>query len=203
MNADLIFSPHILLVLYACIAMLLFCLFNFLFSINLTRPVVIFLGFCFIGVGVFGHITFLDMLELCRKLEASGKVSLDVLLRFERYHLVFAYMFPFISGAIGTNVISDALLKHHTYERSFSLFQFLKDILQCVLMPIGFVLGIVICIFWFIYFSISSIRRLLHSKIPRTRRWMYMKTLKFSIISRNYFHSLRSSLKKTGFDDTY
>ncbi|CNF43473.1 Uncharacterised protein [Yersinia intermedia] len=53
MNIDFMFSPPILLFLSACIAMLLFCLFNFLISFNLTRPIVFMLGLCFIGVGVF------------------------------------------------------------------------------------------------------------------------------------------------------
>ncbi|MFW8695939.1 hypothetical protein ACOI9Y_35760, partial [Mesorhizobium japonicum] len=87
-------------------------------------------------------------LERCRELEASGNVSQDVLSRLERYNLVFAYMLPFVSGAIGTNVISDALLKHHTYERSFSILQFLQDLAQVFLMPIGLFIGIVISIFW-------------------------------------------------------
>lgn len=202
MNIDFMFSPPILLFLSACIAMLLFCLFNFLISFNLTRPIVFMLGLCFIGVGVFGHITFLDMLERCRELEASGNVSPDVLSRFERYYLVFAYMLPFISGAIGTNVISDALLKHHTYEHSFSLFQFLRDFAQFFLIPIGLALSIVACIFWLIHLSIASIRCLLRSELPRAWRWMYLKILKLSIITRNNLRSVRGSLKEPSPGDT-
>ena len=202
MNIDFMFSPPILLSLSACIAMLLFCLFNILISSNLTRPVVCMLGLCFIGVGVFVHITSLDMLERCRELEASGNVSANVLSRFERYYLVFAYMLPFISGSIGTNVISYALLKHHTYERSFSLLQFIQDLAQIILMPIGLALGIVGSLFWFIHFSITSVRRLLSSKLPRACRWINLKVLKLSIITRNNFRSVRGSLKEPDPGDT-
>lgn len=202
MNLDFLFSPPILLVLSACLAMFLFCLFNFLISFSLTRPVVFTLGLCFIGVGVFGHITFLDMLERCRELEASGNVSQDVLSRLERYYLVFAYMLPFISGAIGTNVISDALLKHHTYERSFSIFQFLQDLAQVFLMPIGLVIGIVISIFWLIFLPIAPVRRLLRFMLPRTWRWIYLRIFKLSIITRNNIRSVRGSLKEPAPDDT-
>lgn len=202
MNIDFMFSPPILLSLSACIAMLLFYLFNILISSNLTRPVVCMLGLCFIGVGVFVHITSLDMLERCRELEASGNVSANVLSRFERYYLVFAYMLPFISGSIGTNVISDALLKHHTYERSFSLLQFIQDLAQIILMPIGLAIGIVGSLFWFIHFSITSVRRLLSSKLPRACRWINLKVLKLSIITRNNFRSVRGSLKEPGPGDT-
>ncbi len=200
MNIDFMFSPPILLSLSACIAMLLFCLFNILISSNLTRPAVCMLGLCFIGVGVFAHITSLDMLDRCRELEASGHVSANVLARFERYYLVFAYMFPFISGSIGTNVISDALLKHHTYERSFSFFQFIQDLAKIILMPIGLAMGIVGSLLWFIYFSTTSIRRLLSSKLPRACRWITLKFLKLSIISRNNFRSVRGSQKEPGPD---
>lgn len=202
MNIDFLFSPPILLFLSASIAMLLFCLFSFLMSFNLTRPVVLMLGLCFIGVGVFGHITFLDMLERCRELEASGNVSPGVLSRFERYHLVFAYMLPFISGAIGTNVISDVLLKHHTYERSFSLLQFLKELAQIVLIPIALAVGIAVSIFGLIHFSITYVRRLLSLELPRIWRWVYLKILKLSIITRNNFRSVRGSTKEPDPGDT-
>jgi hypothetical protein len=196
MNLDLLFSPSVLLALSACLAMLLFCLFNFLISFNLTRPVVFTLGLCFIGVGLLGHITFLDMLERCRDLAASGNVSKDVLPRLERYYLVFAYMLPFISGAIGTNVISDALLKHHTYERSFSASQFLQDLAQVLLIPVGLVIGVIVATFWLILWPIAPVRRLLSSVLPRTWRWTHLKTLKLSIIARNNIRSRRCGLKE-------
>lgn len=202
MNLDFMFSPPILLVISACLAMFLLCLFNFLISFSLTRPVVFALGLCFIGVGVFGHITFLDILERCRELEASGNVSQDVLSRLERYYLVFAYMLPFVSGAIGTNVISDALLKHHTYERSFSILQFLQDIAQIFLIPIGLFIGIVISIFWLLLLPIAPARRLFRSMLPRTWRWIYLRIFKFSIITRNNIRSVHGSLKEQAPDDT-
>ncbi|MEC4560634.1 hypothetical protein [Pseudomonas inefficax] len=201
MNLDFLFSPPILLVLSACLAMLLFCLFNFLVSFNLTRPVVFMLGLCFIGVGVFGHIAFLDVLERCRELQSSGNVSQDVLSRLERYHLVFAYMLPFVSGAIGTNVISDALLKHHTYERPFRTLQFLQDLAQVFLMPIGLVIGIVVSIFWLVLLPIAPARHLLRSMLPKTWRWIFLRIFKLSIITRNNIRSVRGSLKPAP-DDT-
>ncbi|WP_264312443.1 hypothetical protein [Pseudomonas putida] len=201
MNFDFLFSPPILLVLLACLAMFLFCLFNFLISFNLTRPVVFMLGICFIGAGVFGHIVFLDMLERCKELQASGNVSQDVLSRLERYHLVFAYMLPFVSGAIGTNVISDALLKHHTYERSFSTLQFLQDLTKVLLMPVGLVIGIVISIFWVVLLPIAPARRLLRSILPKAWRWIFLRVFKLSIITRNNISSMRGSLNPAP-DDT-
>lgn len=201
MNLDFLFSPPILLILSACLAMLLFYLFTFLISANLTRPVVFMLGLCFIGIGVFGHIYFLDMLERCRQLQASGNVSQDVLSRLERYQLVFAYMLPFVSGAIGTNVISDALLKHHTYERPFSILQFLQDVAQIFLMPVGLIFGIVITIFWLVLLPITPARRLLRSMLPKIWRWMFLRIFKLSIITRNNIRSVRGSLKPAH-DDT-
>jgi len=202
MNFDFMYSPPVLLPLSACLAMVLFCLVSSLLSLSLTRPVVFMFGLCFIGVGIFGHITFLDMLERCRELEASGNVSKDVLSRLERYYLVFAYMFPFISAAIGTNVISDALLKHHTYERSFSLFEFLKDLVQAVLIPVGLVVGVVVLIFWLIFLPVAPVRRILRCVLPRVGRWIYLRFLKLSIIARSNIRSLRGSLREPGPDDT-
>ncbi len=200
MNLDFLFSPPILLFLSACLAMLLFCLFNLLISFSLTRPTVLMLGLLFIGVGVFGHIAFLDMLDRCRELEASGNVSQDVLSRLERYHLVFAYILPFISGAIGTNVISDALLKHHTYERSFSILQFLQDLAQVFWVPIGLVAGAIISIFLFVIFLMISVNRLLRTMLPSVWRCVYLKIFKISIITRNNIRSVRGSLKEPDSD---
>lgn len=154
MNFDFMFSPTILLTLAGGIIMLLFCLFSFLIDFKLTRPIVFMCGGVFIGVGVLGHITFIEILEHCKELATSGNVSRDVLSRLERYHLIFTYILPFISGAIGTNVISDALLKHQTYERSFSFIQFVRDCAEIFLVLIGLVLGVFLYIFlWRVYIS--------------------------------------------------
>ncbi|MBA1323407.1 hypothetical protein [Pseudomonas plecoglossicida] len=202
MNLDVLFSPPLLLTLSAGLALILFSLFNLLISSNLTRPTVFTLGIIFIGIGVFGHIYFLDILELCQELAASDKVSQDVLTRLQRYHLVFAYVFPFISGAIGTNIISDALLKHHTYERSFCLVQFLQDLKQILLLPIGLFLGAIVGIFWLILWPINPARRLLRSALPKISRWTYLSFLKISIIARNKLRSGRDSPKEPVSADT-
>ncbi|MEC4024249.1 hypothetical protein VSO52_15815 [Pseudomonas fulva] len=194
MNLDILFSPSILLSFLACLALPLLCLFNCLISSNLTRPVVFMLGICFIGIGVFGHIAFLDMLERCKEWQSSGHVSQNVLSRLERYHLVFAYMLPFVSGAIGTNVISDALLKHHTYERSFSALEFLQDLTKCTLMPVGLVAGVVVSIVWILLLPITPARRLLRSMLPKVWRWIFLKALKLSIIARNNTSSKHDNL---------
>ncbi len=194
MNLDILFSPSMLLFFLACLALPLLWLFNFLISLNLTRPVVFMLGICFIGIGVFGHIAFLDILELCKKWQSSGYVSHNVLSRLERYHLVFAYMLPFVSGAIGTNVISDTLLKHHTYERSFSALEFLQDLTKIVLMPVGLVVGVVISIVWILLLPITPARRLFHSMLPKVWRWIFLKVLKLSIIGRNSISSKHDNL---------
>ncbi|WP_313738526.1 hypothetical protein [Pseudomonas sp.] len=200
MNLDFLFSPSILLALLACLAMLLFCLFSSLISFNLTRPIVFMLGICFIGVGVLGHIAFLDILERCKELQSSGNVSQEVLSRLERYHLVFTYMLPFVSGAIGTNVISDALLKNHNYERSFSTLEFLQDLTKVFLMPVGLVVGIVLTVFWVLLLPITPARRLLHPMLSKTRRWIFLKIFKLSIIARNNISSMRDSLKSASHD---
>ena len=121
-------------------------------------------------------------------------MSHNVLSRLERYHLVFAYMLPFVSGAIGTNVISDTLLKHHTYERSFSALEFLQDLTKIVLMPVGLVVGVVISIVWILLLPITPARRLFHSMLPKVWRWIFLKVLKLSIIGRNSISSKHDNL---------
>lgn len=189
MNFDFMFSPTILLTLAGGIIMLLFCLFFFLIDFKLTRPIVFMCGVVFIGVGVLGHITFIEILEHCKELATSGNVSRDVLSRLERYHLIFTYILPFISGAIGTNVISDALLKHQTYERSFSFIQFVRDCAEVFLVLIGLVLGVFFIFFFGVSILVAFTRNLVFLYFPRIQRWIYLKVLKISMLMKNVFRS--------------
>ena len=194
MHLDFLYSPNLLLALLACLAMLLLSLCNFMTSQSLTRPVVIALGLCFIGLGVYGHVKFLDMLETCRELVAAGRVSESTLSRLERYHLVFAYMLPFVSAAIGTNVVSDALLKHHTYQRSFSTSRFIRDLGQVILIPVGIVIAAVVGVVCLVLSPVAPARRLLSSVFPRVWRWTYLRVLKVSIIARYKIRSTRQTV---------
>lgn len=198
MHLDFIYSPNLLLILAACLAMLLLGLCHLLISQNLTRPVVLTIGLCFIGLGAYGHVAFLDMLETCRELVATGHVAQSTLAHLERYHLVFAYMLPFVSAAIGTNVVSDALLKHHTYERHFSISHFVRDLWQVALFPIGLAVVAIVGALFILISPIAPARRALSSLLPNVWRWTYLKALKLSIIARHH----ASSAKMAGIKGT-
>lgn len=184
MPADIIYSPDVLLFLFACLALLVLVLCSALLRQQLTKPVVITIGLAFIGVGVLGHVSVLDMEVRGKELLAENILSPQVFAQFSRYRDVFAYFFPAISAAVGTNVISDALLKHHTYERDFSFLQFTKDILFALSLPIGFIVGGVASLLWVVSLPVAPARRYFGETISRIWRWTQLKVLKVSIVAR-------------------
>lgn len=191
MPADVLYSPDFLLFVVACLALLVLLPCSALLGQELTRPVVIVIGLSFIGVGVLGHVTILDMETRGRELLAENLLSASSFVNFNRYREVFAYFFPAISAAVGTNVISDALLKHHTYRQAFSFRQFLKDIGFAVALPFGFLVGGVAALLWAITLPIAPARRYFSIAVPRIWRWTQLKFLKLSIVTR---HALRKKL---------
>lgn len=184
MPADVIYSPEILLFLLSCLAMLVLVLSSALLGQELTRPVVIAIGLAFIGVGVMGHVSILDMEARGKELLDGNHLSAQVFAEFSRYRDIFAYFFPAISAAIGTNVISDALVKHHTYQRGFSFVQFAKDLWFAFSLPVGFVVGLVASLLWVISIPVAPARRYFGSRVPRIWRWTQLKFLKLSIVAR-------------------
>lgn len=190
MPLDTLYSPDVLLFLFACLALLVLVLCSALLGQELTKPVVVVIGFAFIGVGVLGHVSVLDMEARGKELVAEGLLSSQVFANFNRYREVFAYFFPAISAAVGTNVISDALLKHHTYERNFSFLQFARDIAFALTLPIGFLVGGIASLLWVLSLPIGPMRRYFSATVPRIWRWTQLKFLNLSIVSR---HALRKS----------
>ena len=190
MPLDILYSPDVLLFLFACLALLVLVLCSALLGQDLTKPIVVVIGFAFIGVGVMGHVSVLDMEVRGKELVAEGLLSSHLFANFNRYREVFVYLFPAISAAIGTNVISDALLKHHTYEREFSFVQFVKDIAIALSLPIGFLVGGIASLLWAISLPIGPARRYFSATVPRIWLWTQLKFLKLSIVAR---HVLRKS----------
>lgn len=191
MRADFLYSPNFLLALFSSLALVVLLLCSTLLSKQLTKPVVIAIGLAFISVGVLGHLNILDMDARGKELLAKNLLSSQVFEQFSRYRDVFAYFFPAISAAVGTNVISDALLKHHTYETEFSIFQFAKDIFFVLFLPVGFFLGSVLCLLWVVSLPVAPARRYFGAIVPQFWRWTQLKALKISIVAR---HTLRRKL---------
>lgn len=188
MPLDILYSPVFFLSLFACFTLLVLVLCSALLGLELTKPVVVCIGFAFIGVGVSEHISMIDMVARGKELVADGHLSVQVFANFERYREVFAYFFPAISAAVGTNVISDALLKHHTYERKFSFIQFAKDIALAPSLLIGLLVGGIASLLWLIFLPVGPAHRYFSTTVPRIWRWLQLKFLKLSIV---FHHKVR------------
>jgi len=203
MPLDTLYSPEVLLFSFACFALVVLVLCSALLGQELTKPVVMVVGFAFIGVGVLGHVSILDMEARGKELVAEGLLSAHVFGGFNRYKEVFAYFFPAISAAIGTNVISDTLLKHHTYERAFSFLQLAKDIVFAMSLLVGLLAACIVSLLWAVSLPVGPMRRHFSATVPRIWRWTEVKFLKLSIVTRHMVRkSSNSSAHRTLRDKT-
>ncbi|MDD1000628.1 hypothetical protein [Pseudomonas sp. TNT2022 ID642] len=187
MPFDPIYSPTILSIIAASLLMLALLTCGLFLSGEFTRPVVIFLGVCLICLGAYGHVQFMEMQTEAVSLINENQLSQSVYDNFLKYQAIFTYLFPAISAAIGTNVISDALLKHHTYQRSFSVVQFIKDCSQLIVLPVGVIIIVPILLFWIVASSIPTLRRKTGPIAKVFFRRLTLKLLKFDIITRHKF----------------
>lgn len=187
MPLDPIYSPTILSIIAASLLMLALITCGLFLSGELTRPVVIFLGICLICLGAYGHVQFIDMQIGAASLIQKNQLSQSVYNDFLKYQAIFTYLFPAISAAIGTNVISDALLKHHTYQRSFSIIQFIKDCFLLITLPASIIIIIPILLFWIVASPVPTLRRKTGPIAKVFFRRLTLISLKFDIITRNKF----------------
>ena len=187
MPFDPIYSPTILSIIAAGLLMLALMICGLFLSGELTRPVVIFLGICLICLGAFGHVQFINMQVNAASLIQKNQLSQSIYDDLLKYQAIFAYLFPAVSAAIGTNVISDALLKHHTYQRSFSIIQFLKDCSQIIIFPASIILLIPVLLLLIVTAPITTLRRKTGPIAKVFFRRLTLTSLKLDIITRNIF----------------
>ncbi|MFS2097045.1 hypothetical protein ACCC96_28985 [Pseudomonas sp. Pseusp11] len=188
MPLDIIYSPTMLSVISASLLILALILCGALLNGELTRPIVMILGVGMIVLGAVGHVQFLDMQGRGAKLVAEKFLSQSIFDDFLKYQAIFVYLFPAVSAAIGTNVISDALLKHHTYQKSFSLLQFIKDCSQIITIPLMLLFCLVAVPVLLVFQMVCSFVRQCRHFAPLIFRACY---LKLCIIAR---HALRKKL---------
>lgn len=162
----------------------------FLLDKDTSPQIVVLVGLCLIAIagGALWYIE--NMKDLVELLEAKHFVSSEFKEEFSRRSNWFAYVLPFFSAAIGTNLISDALTKNLHYKKPLTSLGIIKAIPEFLNIIFGlFVLTpLFVALMPFIYLS-QKVRK----HIPQFmnflhwfNRRLYLNLLKIDIIYRNY-----------------
>lgn len=151
--------------------------------------VVIFSGICLIGIAG-GALYYLDIMSaIADKALAKGQLTKETYDDFKKSSHIFLYLFPFVSAAIGTNLISDAITKNLHYKKKLTLKLILSNVwgvlkvLFGLFVLIPLVLIIVPPVMLFSFFR--ERKELIFRVIEKIKRFAYLKILKADILLRN------------------
>lgn len=134
---DVLYSPSIIFSVLLSAGMFTFTVLSLLVQSKLTRVTVVFLGLVLIALAGFTYSYFTKMALNGDVLVSQGLLTHSVFEDYKIFKDVFCYLFPFVTAGIGTNMISDAVLKHQNYDEDFSIVGFLKDLLDCLRLVVG------------------------------------------------------------------
>lgn len=140
---DAIFSPEVLFVLTFCLLTLITNIIFQIASSQVSRVGIIFMGTILIGVAGLGFMQFSSLAQLADLLHQQKQLSDETYTSFTRVKDVFIYLFPFVSAALGTNLISDAITKPQRYEKDFSILELTKNIIIAAYSTAAFIVGII------------------------------------------------------------
>lgn len=162
----------------------------FLLDKDTSPQIVVLVGLCLIAIAG-GALWFIENMKgLVEQLEAKHLVSTAFKEEYSRRSNWFAYVLPFFSAAIGTNLISDVLTKRLHYEKPLTALGIIKAIPEFLNVIFGFfvLVPLVAVLMPFIYSSQKA-----REHIPQFMdflRWfnrrLYLNLLKIDIIYRSY-----------------
>lgn len=187
---ELLFSNEALLVSALILLVMVLGVIDFFIYEATPASIVIFAGLCLIAIAG-GALYYLDIMStVADKVFEKGKISKETYDSFKRSSHIFLYLFPFVSAAIGTNLISDAITKklHYKNQLTFgSVLSFMWEMLKSlfglfVVLPLACIVIPPLMLF-------SSVRKRKHhifNIIQKINRFAYLKLLKIDILLRNF-----------------
>lgn len=187
---ELLFSNEALLV--GVLMLLIFVLGTIDVFIYEDTPasVVIFAGLCLIAIAG-GALYYLDIMStVADKVFKRGEISKETYDNFKRSSHIFLYLFPFVSAAIGTNLISDTITKKLHYKKKLTLGSILSFLWEVPKTLFGLIIVIpLVCVIvppLMIFSGIRKRKHLIFNFIKAINRFSYLKLLKLDIVLRNF-----------------
>jgi hypothetical protein len=195
---ELLFSNEALLAGALMFLIFVIVLIDVLIYEDTPASVVIFAGICLIGLAG-GALYYLDIMStIADKAFDKKQITKETYDNFKKSSHIFLYLFPFVSAAIGTNLISDAITKNLHYKKKLTL----SAILSTLWEMLKFLCGLVVLIplvsiivppaMLFSFFR--ERKELIFKAVEKTNRFTYLKMLKVDILLRNFL--LNKTLKQ-------
>jgi hypothetical protein len=186
---ELLFSNEALLVGALMLLVFVLCTVDVFIYEDTPASVVIFAGLCLIAIAG-GALYYLDIMsKVADEVFKRGDLSKETYDDFKRSSHIFLYLFPFVSAAIGTNLISDAITKNLHYKNKLTLGSILSYLSGTLHILFGLIIVIpLVCFIMPLLMIFSGIRKrkhLLFNFIKEINRFAYLKLLKLDIVLRN------------------
>jgi hypothetical protein len=188
-NYEGLFGTHIQLFYVLGTIVIIVLLLNLLLDEDTSPQVVVMVGLTLICIAG-GVLWASDQSKIwVEALKEKGHVSEAFASDFSRRTNWFAYILPFFSAAIGTNLISDVITKRLHYKRRLTLFDVFRGLWEILKMLVG------LCLLPFVILFLalpSMFSQKVRENIPSIRnhlvklnRRMYLKVLKVDIVARS------------------
>jgi hypothetical protein len=182
---DVLFSNEFLLIMSIGFLMLVIVFVNLITDNDTPAGVVVLVGLGLIVVSACSLYTTDVMNGWAENFHMSGRLSDERYKLFKDSSKVFLFIFPFVSAAVGTNLISDALTKKLHYKKELTIsgiiiffWEFIKTIVGfLIVMPIAIIIETPI----FLFGKFVSVYRCILMLVPIVNRYAYLKLLKFDI----------------------
>lgn len=150
--------------------------------------VVAFTGISLIAIAA-GALAYIGAMQgVVLRLHAAKEISDEFLVAFQARSNLFLFVFPFVTAAIGTNLISDVITKQLTHERSLGArdlahgaWDFIKLMVGVVLLPPAIAVAVICLIFSNLRKHIPTLVRVVGLINRKAENWL----LKHAIIFRN------------------
>lgn len=173
------------LLLFPCLGVFLLFL-MVLSDKQVSRVTVFFFGLVLIALAAYiAHqlMTWRTIAELLLSTpDANRRISKATLAEYDRWSTYVLWLIPFVTGALGTNLISDAITKPLDYKKPFSFFRFASTIFHGSWMLVQLCFGILITPFLLLFGLFYALKGL--RSCPR--RWrVYAKLYRRSYLQSN------------------
>lgn len=188
MNYEFLFGTTMQLGFAFTAFLLVMAVLGLILNRNTSWQAVAFIGLCLIAIAA-GALAYIEAMKgVVLKLHVAGEISDWFLAEFQARSNLFLFVFPFVTAAIGTNLISDVITKRLNHERSIGAcdlangaWDFIKLIVGVVLLPPVIVVVVICLIFSNLRKHIPTLVRVVGLINRKAENWL----LKHAIIFRN------------------
>lgn len=163
---------------------------GFILDKDTTPQVVVVTGIALISIAACAVVFIEGLTGLAQSLHERGAIGGGLLAEVKSRSNLFLFIFPFVTAAIGTNLISDVLTKKLHYEKSLGPVDLLRGVLDFLKILFGLVISPIVLIGLLPFLLIAVCKPYLSrymEGVGTVSRHLQLKLLKARIISRNLF----------------